>query len=196
MSRLTRDGTAEPLSRDQILRHARRQGKIIFPVQLTTSRIGNLTRLIQTLLYVMTIHTAYIHTYSTTLPYCSQILLHFPGTRYYPLPPPPTKKHRRGSPSVHPKRLPVHSRRWPVYLNLSPTMFEGLRGEFRWHLRSDIEVRRVGQVIPGLEIFCGGWKREARQDVGVRVCVLRSVLYRKSVRIQEVDPSLYAIALV
>ena len=34
----------------------------IFPVQLMTSRIGNLTRLIHTLLYVMTIHT-YIHTY-------------------------------------------------------------------------------------------------------------------------------------
>ena len=62
MSRLTRDGTAEPVSRDQILRHARGQGKIIFPVQLTTSRIGNLTRLIHTLLYVMTIHT-YIHTH-------------------------------------------------------------------------------------------------------------------------------------
>ena len=60
MSRLTRDGTAEPISRDQILRHARGQGHIIFPVQLTTSRIDNLTRLIHTLLYVMTIH-AYIH---------------------------------------------------------------------------------------------------------------------------------------
>ena len=34
----------------------------IFPVQLTTSRIGNLTRLIHTLLYVMTIHT-YIQQY-------------------------------------------------------------------------------------------------------------------------------------
>ena len=62
MSRLTRDGTAEPVSRDQILRHARGQGNIIFPVQLTTSRIGNLTRLIHTLLYVMTIHT-YIQSY-------------------------------------------------------------------------------------------------------------------------------------
>ena len=61
MSRLTRDGTAEPVSQDQILRHARGQGNIIFSVQLTTSRIGNLTRLIHTLLYVMTIHT-YIHT--------------------------------------------------------------------------------------------------------------------------------------
>ena len=82
MSSLTRDGTAEPVSRDQILRHARGQGNIyfpcsadheqdatkfsgthgdrgifIFPVQLTPSRIGNLTRLIHTLLYVMTVHT-------------------------------------------------------------------------------------------------------------------------------------------
>ena len=67
MSRLTRDGTAEPVSRDQILRHARGQGNIIFPVQLTTSRIGNLTRSIHTLLYVMTIHT-YIHLLNCTLP--------------------------------------------------------------------------------------------------------------------------------
>ena len=31
LSRLTRDGTAEPVSRDQILRHVRGQGNIIFP---------------------------------------------------------------------------------------------------------------------------------------------------------------------
>ena len=31
MSRLTRDGTAEPVSRDQILRHARGQGNVYFP---------------------------------------------------------------------------------------------------------------------------------------------------------------------
>ena len=31
MSRLTRDGTAEPISGDQILRHARGQGDINFP---------------------------------------------------------------------------------------------------------------------------------------------------------------------
>ena len=54
VSRLTRDGMAEPVSRDQILRHARGQA---FPVQLTTRRIGSLTRLIHTLIYVMTIHT-------------------------------------------------------------------------------------------------------------------------------------------
>ena len=63
MSRLTRDGTAEPVSRDQILRHVYGdRGIFIFLVQLTTRRIGNLTRLIHTLLYVMTIHTYYIHT--------------------------------------------------------------------------------------------------------------------------------------
>ena len=56
---------AEPVSRGQILRHARGQGNIIFPVQLTTSRIGNLTRLIHTLAICddhTHIHT-YIHTY-------------------------------------------------------------------------------------------------------------------------------------
>ena len=31
MSRLTRDGTAEPVSRDQILRHVRGQGNVHFP---------------------------------------------------------------------------------------------------------------------------------------------------------------------
>ena len=31
MSRLTQDGTTEPVSRDQILRHARGQGNMIFP---------------------------------------------------------------------------------------------------------------------------------------------------------------------
>ena len=41
------------------------RGIFIFPVQLTTSRIGDLTRLIHTLLYVVTIH-AYIHTYIHT----------------------------------------------------------------------------------------------------------------------------------
>ena len=40
------------------------RGMFIFPVQLATSRIGNLARLIHTLLYVMTIHT-YIHTQGT-----------------------------------------------------------------------------------------------------------------------------------
>ena len=37
------------------------RGIFIFPVQLTTSRIGNLTHLIHTLLYVITIHTYIFH---------------------------------------------------------------------------------------------------------------------------------------
>ena len=48
MSRLTRDRTAEPVSRDQNLRREWGKENNIFPVQLTTSRIGNLTRLILT----------------------------------------------------------------------------------------------------------------------------------------------------
>ena len=62
MSRLTRDGTAEPARETKFSGTHGDRGICIFPVQLTTSKIGNLTRLIHTLLYVMTIHT-YIHTY-------------------------------------------------------------------------------------------------------------------------------------
>ena len=50
ISWLTRDGTAEPVSRDQILRRERGQETSTFLVQLTTSRIGNHTRLIHTLM--------------------------------------------------------------------------------------------------------------------------------------------------
>ena len=46
MSRLTRDGTGEPVSRDQILRRERGQGNIHFHCLADKSRIGNLTRLI------------------------------------------------------------------------------------------------------------------------------------------------------
>ena len=48
-SRLIWDGTAEAVSRDQILSRVQGQGNVHFPVQLTTSRIGNLTPLILTL---------------------------------------------------------------------------------------------------------------------------------------------------
>ena len=58
-SRLTRDGTtAEPFSRDyQFIRHERGQGNIHFPIQLTTCRTGNLTRLVHTLTIWVTIHS-------------------------------------------------------------------------------------------------------------------------------------------
>ena len=58
---MTRDGTAEPVSRDQILRPARTgTGKIfIFPDQLITIRIGNPTRLILPLAIIYDDHTYY-----------------------------------------------------------------------------------------------------------------------------------------
>ena len=53
---VSRDGFSRPVQRQSV--HSSRDREIsIFPVQLTTSRIGNLTSLIHNLLYVMTIHT-------------------------------------------------------------------------------------------------------------------------------------------
>ena len=78
---MTRDGTAEPVSRDQILRRERGQGSISFPCSANPSKIGSLTRLIHTLAICVTIHTSihtsihpyihpsihiYIHTYTHT----------------------------------------------------------------------------------------------------------------------------------
>ena len=61
MSRLTRNGTTDPSRETKFSGTYGDRGIFIFPVQLTTSRIGkNLTRLIHTLLHVITIHT-YIH---------------------------------------------------------------------------------------------------------------------------------------
>ena len=55
MSRLTRDGTAEPVSRDHILRRERGQRNVHFTYSAeTTNRIENLTQLIRTLLKVLT----------------------------------------------------------------------------------------------------------------------------------------------
>ena len=63
MSRLARDGTAEPVSRDQILRRDRGQGNIHLPC--STSRIDNLTRLIHALAikYVVVVVVDSVHTY-------------------------------------------------------------------------------------------------------------------------------------
>ena len=65
MSRLTRDATAEPVSRDQILRRERGQEKLFFPVGLTTRRIGNLTWLIFTLSLKCNVSCSYYSIRST-----------------------------------------------------------------------------------------------------------------------------------
>ena len=57
MSRLTRNGKPEPVSRNQILGRVRGQRNIILFVQLATSRIDSFIWLNHTLLYVMMIHT-------------------------------------------------------------------------------------------------------------------------------------------
>jgi len=54
VSGLTRDGTTEPNSQDQTLWRKTRQGGFIFPVQLNKRRIRSHTRLMPSLLKVMT----------------------------------------------------------------------------------------------------------------------------------------------
>ena len=66
MSRLTRDVTAGPISRDKILRRERGQENIHFPVQLTTNRVGNLTRLI---LVVVVVVVSTLKTVLTSIKY-------------------------------------------------------------------------------------------------------------------------------
>ena len=59
MSRLTRDGTLPKPSRETKFLGTNADRKIfMFPVQLTTSRTGNLTRLIHILAICVTIHSA------------------------------------------------------------------------------------------------------------------------------------------
>ena len=53
MSRLTRDGTTGPVSRDKFSGANADREIFIFPVQLTTCRIGNLTRLIHSTIFNM-----------------------------------------------------------------------------------------------------------------------------------------------
>ena len=56
-----RDAAEPTASRDQILKRERGQGKNMFPNRLTTSRIGDLTRLVSNLLHVMAMHTDSSH---------------------------------------------------------------------------------------------------------------------------------------
>jgi len=79
MSRPTRNGTAEPNSPDQTLRREREKENPVFPVQLTTNRIGNHTQLMPSLLKVMTTHTTVIYLAYLLLeysdnPYCYQYI--------------------------------------------------------------------------------------------------------------------------
>ena len=64
MSRLTRDGTAEPVSRDQFSGVYKDRGIFIFPCSADHEQDWQPYPVDPyTLLYVMTIHTTYIHTW-------------------------------------------------------------------------------------------------------------------------------------
>ena len=85
LSGLTRDGTAEPVPRNQFLRRERdRENSVFFPCYPTMSRNGSHTWSIYTLLRVLTIHT-YSHLSMAPHPiFCNNIgkverRLHFPG---------------------------------------------------------------------------------------------------------------------
>ena len=75
MSRLTREGAAEPVSRDQILRRERGQGNI-FAVQLTTCRTDSLT-------YPVDPYCCYMcdHTYTYILGDCGASMTREQATR-------------------------------------------------------------------------------------------------------------------
>ena len=57
MSRLTQDETAEPVSRDQILRRERGQGNIYFPCSAEHEQGWQSYSVDETLLHVMAMHT-------------------------------------------------------------------------------------------------------------------------------------------
>ena len=64
ISRLTRDGTAEPVSRGQIFRHVREQGNINFPCSADHEQIWKpypVHPYSAYRLYVMTIHTYIVY---------------------------------------------------------------------------------------------------------------------------------------
>ena len=73
MTRLTRDGTAEPVPRDQILRHVWGQVNIYFPYSADHGQDWQPYPLDPyTLLYVMTIHTIIVYNYLSIFYYVLQ----------------------------------------------------------------------------------------------------------------------------
>ena len=81
MSSLTRDGTAEPVSLDQILRRERGQGKINFPCSVDQDKEEEDWQPYPvnpyTLAICVTIHTTYIHTS------CPLLILYIAAAEYY-----------------------------------------------------------------------------------------------------------------
>ena len=88
MSRLTRDGTAEPVSRDQILRHARGQGNVHFPCSADHEQDWQ-PYPVDPYSAICDDHT-YIHTYCFTLSIVFAVagcVMRFPQVIVCPVPP-------------------------------------------------------------------------------------------------------------
>ena len=85
MSRLTRDGTAEPISRDKFSGANADREILFFLVQPTPSRIDNLTRLIHALAICVVIHTSWNRFLITVTVYGTYMHLtpHYFGTVRY-----------------------------------------------------------------------------------------------------------------
>lgn len=81
MNRLMHDGTADPHSREQTLRRVRGQRKFSF-LQLITTRIGKSTRLVPSLLNVITTHT-HTQIHIRWIERLDSGLAHFPNLRMY-----------------------------------------------------------------------------------------------------------------
>ena len=80
---MTRDGRPNSSRKSKISGANADREMFIFCVQLTTSRIGNLTRLIHTLLHVMTIHNYYTALYKHyTTPHYTALYKHYTTLRY------------------------------------------------------------------------------------------------------------------
>ena len=94
MSRLTRDGTADPVSRDQVLRHVRGQGNIHFPCSADHEQdwqpypVDPYSAICDDHTYIHTVSMVYLSIYSIygmvlhysngcgrngTVPYCSVV---------------------------------------------------------------------------------------------------------------------------
>ena len=97
-------------------------GNNIFPAHRTTSRIGNLTRLIHTLLYQM---TNIFHEDLLILAWCRCETGGEPVSPLFPLPVPafsPHTRQGRGQPSILPRKIHLPEN-LPSSLTLSPTGF-------------------------------------------------------------------------
>ena len=146
MTRLARDGTAEPVSRNHIVRRERRQGKNVFPVQLTTSRTGNLTWLILTVAIVVVvdddshIQRIVLATKETTVTQqvshrpinCKSRLWSQRGTKV-------NESHRGNNPLLRPKRIQIATKNYATLHAMVPTNIKRVHQTSLLYIESNLD---------------------------------------------------------